>query len=433
MMKDLRTWLVDLGLWLRARLSASVSILLIGIPIIVVALALGGYGMWWRTLADGVRQNVVQFQSAQREIGRDLSWDRFNVEGFPYRVEAQISMPRFLAPDRGSAWDGERVVMHIDPLSVGNMSVSLEGQQHFFYAKDGRWIETDARADKALINVVAGVFGPERIALDVTMLTGSAKVNEYDFNYIVEEAVGGLNVTAATEVDELPRVDFTAKLKNVALQGKLELPLGQSIGLIDIDAGAKFPTNLPEASGAIIINEWRRTGTPIEIRRFELEWGGVSVSATGEFKLDADALPEGRFQLTLGNHVRILELLRDYHWITDQTFTAAKPFLDALAFVSGDPQRRVRVPLRIEKGDVYLGPARVGTLRSEPTPVQLAPPGVPADVVVPETPVVQPAPVAPKAARKRGRSRPPPAPPPTAVISQPPTGPVAPPVNAPPE
>lgn len=416
-------WLTDCALWLRARLGAAVSILVIGVPIIVVALALGGYGMWWRTLADSVRQNVVEFQSAQRQINRDLSWDRFTVDGFPYRVEAQISMPKFLAPDRGTAWDGERVVMHIDPFSVGSMGVSLEGQQHFFYAKDGRWIETDARADKALLSIAAGVFGPERVALDVTMLTGKAKIDAIDFNYIVEEAVGGLNVTQAVDADDLPRVDFTARLKNVALQGKLDLPLGPSIGLIDIDAGAKFPTNLPEASGAIIVNEWRRTGTPVEVRRFELEWGGVSVSAKGEFKLDDEALPEGKFQLTLGNHVRILELLRDYHWITDQTFVAAKPFLDALAFVSGDPQRRIRVPLRIEKGDVFLGPAKVGTFRNEPTPVQLAPPGVPADVVVPETTVAQPAPATPKRGRNRGRAKATAAAQPTAIISQQPTTP----------
>ena len=40
----------------------------------------------------------------------------------------------------------------------------------------------------------------------------------------------------------------------------------------------------------------------------------------------------------------------------------AKTVLDVLAFISGDKQRRVTVPLRIEKGDIYVGPAKVATL-----------------------------------------------------------------------
>jgi hypothetical protein len=354
--------------WVRRKAAT----LLLFVPIVLIASALAGYGWWWRYVADGVRENVSAFQTAQRELGREVKWDAFGVEGFPYRVEATLTAPRLTAPDRGAAYDGERVVMEVQPLRLGRVGVSLEGQQHFFYAKEGRWIETYLRADKALIDLTSA-RSAQGASLEIKRLTGKAKVDDKDLNVIVEEMSGGLNVSDASESEPLPRVAFTARLKNVALQGNLDLPLGPSIAWIDIDAGAKFPADVPEASTTTLFAEWRRTGTPIEIRRFELEWGGISVAASGEFKLDSQSLPEGRFHLKLGNHARILELLAEAGYINKETQALANKALNVLAFMSGDEKRRVSVPLRIEKGEVYLGPARVATLTPPTAQAQLGP------------------------------------------------------------
>ena len=51
-------------------------------------------------------------------------------------------------------------------------------------------------------------------------------------------------------------------------------------------------------------------------------------------------------------------------WITPEVHKRAKPVLDVLAFVSGDPKRKVSVPLRFSGGEVYLGPARVLTMET---------------------------------------------------------------------
>ena len=338
----------------------------------LLALLLAAYGWWWRVVADGVRQNATTFQAAQQALGRELTWDAFSVEGFPYRVEATLTQPHFTAPDRGTAWDGERVVMHIQPFALNRLGFSLEGQQHFFYAKEGRWIETDGRADKALVSVSSS-RAELQIGLDLERLTGKAKIDATDFNFIVEAATGGLSVSEATEREPLPRVEINGRLQNVALQGNLDLPLGSTIALVEIDAGLKFPTDVPEASATTLFAAWRNAGTPIDLRRFEVSWGGIHVAVSGTFKLDAQALPEGRFQLTLGNHPRILELLENYGWITKETHTAAKSVLDVLSFFSGDPERRISVPMRIEKGVVYLGLVRVATLQPPATAAQLGP------------------------------------------------------------
>lgn len=430
-MNTILNWLKDLGLRVGAALRASLYLFLIGIPIIVVALAAAAYGIWWRTLADGIRQNVVEFQSDQRLIGRDISWDRFDIAGFPFRIDATVLKPKYLAPDQGASWNIERLAMRINPFSVGDVGISFEGQQDFFYVKDGRWIETKTSAAQALVTVGAGLFGPETIGFDFKDLTGEAKIDALDFNFIVPLANGGIDVHAVESEGDLPRVEANVRFENVVLRGKdLVLPLGQQIALLDVAASAKFPTNLPQASAAIIVQEWKRSGTPVEIKRFELDWGGVTVSGKGYIKLDKDELPEGKLDLTVGNHARLMTLLRDYHWISEKTFAIAKPALDSFAFASGDKLRRIKVPLTFRDGEVYLSvifvPVRVASMRPEPTPAQLAPPGVPADVVLPTTaPTADaveaqpPVPPKPKRTRRRVKATLPPAAP--APIVQPPT------------
>lgn len=365
--------------WVRERIGAQLSLVWIFAPIVLIALVIAGYGWWWRVVAEEVRDQIGAFQTAQRDAGRELSWDSLTTEGFPYRVQTTAGAVRFMAPDRGTAWDSERIVVQVQPLSLGQVDVSLEGQQHFFYARE-RWIETDARADKALVTIKGSGSAAQHIALDIERLTGKAKLDATEFNFIVDDAQGRLAVSEAGAADELPRVELTARLANVALQGNLDLALGPAIALIDIDAAAKMPANLPEASAATLFAEWRRTGTPVEIRRFQLEWGGISVDASGEFKIDAQSLPDGRFNLKLGNHPRILELLEAHGWINAETRALTKRVLDVLAFMSGDAQRRVSVPMRIHEGAVYLGPAKVATLAPQPVVAQ---PSLPADAAPP--------------------------------------------------
>lgn len=357
--------------WAKRRAIAHLTALLVLLPVALFALALAGYGWWWQVVADGVRTNVMNFQAEQVALGREVKWDAFDVDGFPYRVLGTVSALHLTAPDRGAAYDGERIVVHLEPFSLNRIAFSLEGQQRVFYARE-RWIEATARADKALVTLTEE-RGGQRAELDLGLLTGKAKYDDKDVNFIVEMARGGLTLSDTDGREEFARIDLLARLKNVALQGNIELPLGSAVEWLDIDIGAKLPGNMAETPGTDLVAAWRKTGTPIEIRRFELEWGGVSVAASGEMKFDQNALPEGRLMLTLGNHPRILDLLRDNAMITPETQALARKVLDVLAFMSGDEKRRVSVPLRIEKGAVYLGPAVVARLMPEPAAAQLAP------------------------------------------------------------
>jgi hypothetical protein len=349
-----------------ALLRPHLALIAVFLPLCLLAVGAGGYGLWWRTVAEGLRDKVVTFQAKQKRLGRELSWDSLVVSGFPSRIEAAVSAVHFMAPDRGSAWDAERVVVRVPPLDLDRMDLSLEGQLHYFYARE-QWIETNARADKALVTMGPGADGRERVEVTIKNLTGKAKLDATDFNFIVAAAAGGIDLIASRERAKPPKIEVAAKLENVALQGTFDLPLGPAIQLVDIAARLELPRKLAEPSLVALLGELKRSGAPVELQRFALDWGGVSIEGTGTFKLDQNALPDGRFNLTLGNHPRILELLEAHGWLNAETRAKATKVLDVLAFMSGDKQRRVPVPLRIQNGNVYAGPAKIATLLPAPT------------------------------------------------------------------
>lgn len=355
------------GSWIIRQVGRRWKVALLLLPVAVIALGLAAYGWWWRVLADRVHDSAMQIQNEQKLLGRNLEWSAFEIGGFPYLVDATLSKARLLAPDLGSVWDGERIVVRLRPLSLNSIKVSLEGQQHFFHVSNGRWIEADARADKALLTARSKDTS-QSVSAEFERLTGKGKIDASDFHFILERGTAGVSLSAPDAQSALPRLDVVAHVNNLGLQGHIELPLGSSVESLDVDLGIKLPEKLPTVSFEALLAAWRATNTPIEVRQFAFEWGGVSMTAVGEIKMDARNLPEGHLRLTLGNHARILELLETYGLITKETHATAKPVLDVLAFVSGDPKRKVSVPLRFANGEVFLGPARVMTLQIRAAP-----------------------------------------------------------------
>jgi hypothetical protein len=355
------------GSWMFRQIGRRWKVALLLLPVAIIAVGLAAYGWWWRTVADRVHESVTQIQNEQKSLGRNLEWNAFEIAGFPYLVDATLTKARFLAPDLGSVWDGERVVVRLRPLSLNSIMVSLEGQQHFFHVSNGRWIEADTRADKALLTARSKDTS-QSMSASFERLTGKGKIDASDFHFILERGTIGASLFAPDGASALPRLDVVAHLSNLGLQGQIETPLGSSVESFDIDLGIQLPEKLPTGSLEALLTAWRATNTPLEIRQFAFEWGGVSMTAVGEIKLGAKDLPEGHLRLTLGNHARILELMESYGLITKEAHATAKPVLDVLAFVSGDPKRKISVPLRFVKGEVFLGPARIMTIQVPAAP-----------------------------------------------------------------
>ena len=374
----MRLRLALVQLWMRLRTAfAGVRIF---VPIALIALLLAGYTWWWQQVADSVRDGAGQFQIDQHAYGREALWDGLDLSGFPYRVEAQFKAPRITAPDRGFAWDGKSVVLNVQPLRPRHISLNFEGHQHVLYVKDGRLVEGGADANKAVVNIVAGRNGTEAIRLELESLSGQGEWNAKHIELVVQNASASADVEESDPDATTAPIALTATLNNVALRGDLALPLGPAITLISMQAHLRYPSLVPDAASPGLITAWRATNTPIEIETFNLDWGGVTVEAHGNIKLDAEARPEGRLHLKIGNHRRLLEVLTAEGWVSPEAQPSITGALNTLAFMSGDPERRIDVAVSFSDGSAYLElfglvPIRIGPVSPVFPPPALAMPG----------------------------------------------------------
>ena len=349
-------------------LRAGLAAIWIFVPLAAIALLLAGYIWWWQEVADGVRSAANQFQIDQHAQRHEATWDGLAINGFPYRVEAQFNGPRLTAPDRGFAWDGNSVVLGIQPLKPRHIALNFQGHQHVIYVKDGVLIEGGVDANQALVNVVAGSGGTAEIGLDLEGLSGQGEWDGKHIELVVQTATATARQVEDSSDTTTP-ITLDAALSNVALRGDLVLPLGPAITLVELKGSLRFPNGPADGPAPNLIAAWRATNTPIAIENFHLDWGGVTIAAHGELKLDALGRPEGRLQIKIGNHRRLVEVLTAQGWIAEEAQKNVMSALDTLAFISGDPERRIDVAVRLADGSAFLElfglvPIRVGPVNA---------------------------------------------------------------------
>jgi hypothetical protein len=244
------------------------------------------------------------------------------------------------------------------------------------YVKDGRLIEGGADASKALVNIVAGSNGTEQIGLELEGLSGQGEWNSKHIELVVQNASASADVEDSDPDATTAPIALSATLNNIALRGDIALPLGQTITLIDLQAHLRYPSLVPDGTSPSVVAAWRATNTPVEIESFKLDWGGVTVAAHGQIKLDAQTRPEGRLHLKIGNHRRLVEVLTADGWISPEAQPNITGALNTLAFMSGDPERRIDVTVSFTSGSAYLELFGVVPIRIGPVNPLFPPPSL---------------------------------------------------------
>ena len=107
---------------------------------------------------------------------------------------------------------------------------------------------------------------------------------------------------------------------------------------------------------------WRDERGTLEVERFRLAWGRLLATASGTLELDPALQPTGTLTATLDGYAEVLDTL-----VADGTMRAgdaalAKVALGLLAKPGADGRMQIQTSVRIERSDVFLGPARVAHL-----------------------------------------------------------------------
>jgi hypothetical protein len=328
----------------------------LGVAILTALLLVGGgYTAYWFLAAHRIEAGIVDWALSQRADKIDVSWQDIRVSGYPaaFRVHLGSAVLR----DGAVAPSPE---FHIPVLSGTALPWNFADWR--LAAPQGFTADltaTDRRAlAKLMVQTAEGLVSIEsdggwKLWLDVKDATVDASAR-----------VRLSSARATVTVPPRPPRGHTESMMGLAVDAshmKLPLsvaPLGDTVD--ELDFGATVKGTLPSGKLAEAVAGWRDSGGMIELDNLRLKWGALSATAAGTIALDQELQPVGDFRGALQGYDQILTALVQTGQLRDTDAGIARIALTLLAKTGLDGKPEIKTAFRIQNGQMFLGPAKLG-------------------------------------------------------------------------
>lgn len=338
------------------------TVLVILLVTINVVLVVGGYSLIWWILAGDLDAEGEAWTERRRAEGFDVSYQSKSVGGFPFDIEIVFDAPRFgrAEPNEAWVWEGERLTLVVPPWRLDRPVLRLDGPQRFRFGAGRAYREVTVEARSLGAKLFVGSLGQlERLALGARDVRAEGSAFDGVLTVARVRLEGSRDWRAAG-----PAAVSISVLADSATLPRDTSGLGTLVTRVRVDATVRGDP-LPAVALASGLAVWRDDGGTIEFRTFAVEWGSLDVDAEGTIALDAAMRPVGAGSVTVAGHEATIDRLVAAGNLGESDGATAKAILDVIARLSSVDGQRARVPVRIQDGDVFLGPiavAKVGPI-----------------------------------------------------------------------
>ncbi len=343
------------------------------LPFLLIVVGVIAYSLWWVGVADRVETAILDWQSDQATKGISVSWDTLETGGFPYRIQVDVTGGRIDAPEAPRSWVWETDALSAQTLAykLDHVIVDIPGSQRLHYSEP-----RDGTQQRFTLNLNSEVFwasfvdeGDEeqRLSADIQNLSASRARQTED-----GPVLAGGAAAARLQFHGRPSANVEGTAFDVALKGQdiswtnLGDTLWTGSNIAQLEAQTRItdlPPGFPDAL-ATFLPDAADHGTTLAISEFSLEWGPVEMTGQGEVRLDSLGRPEGRFRTSVGNLDGLIDALVRAEIVSQQSARLAFAGMVALSSMQGEEAGRVRLPVAMKDGVLFLGP--IAAARLEP-------------------------------------------------------------------
>lgn len=309
----------------------------------LVLLAAAAYTAYWFHVAGQLRKGVEGWAEQRRAQGWQVAWVDLSVGGYPLNVRARLVKPSLTAP-AGLHWEAEAVTAIANPFDITRVHLSAPGRHHLAGTTiDAAGAEGDAdfasggrldRANAAFSDVTIAVPGLEPVTAGLAALV----VDPHD------DATIGFSVTVQdVDLPPLPGLVMDRKVAEAEVIGRVNGPV---------------PSGPPLAALA----GWSDAGGTVDITRLSVDWAPMGLEADGTFAFDPAMQPLAALSARVRGFGPLMDRLAEMGAVDPGVASAAKMVLSLMA--KPDPRGRpvIPVPVTLQDGILYFGPARVARL-----------------------------------------------------------------------
>ena len=325
------------------------------LPFALLAVVVVVHAIYWVVVSGQIRSSAQDWITAQESAGYTITHEGLSVAGYPFRFSLRAEAPRIAAPQAEGGWQ----------VSLARLAATAQ-----FYNLT-HWILTPDGA--AVVEAITG-DGPARWRLTPraasVSLSGSGgattRIGATIEELVLEaeegpapgvEQIGALNLSGYLSADDTLALRVQADRLRFApgmLDAGLEAAFDREAQVLRMDA---LVTEFAALARAGDPADWRRAGGVFDINQAQLMWGAADMSGSGRLVLDAAFLPQGRLSLVVTDPETLITALVDSGLVHDEQGDA----LRLAALMAPRREGGIALPLRLQDGAFFLGPARLGS------------------------------------------------------------------------
>mgnify|MGYP001002793808 CR=1 FL=1 len=325
------------------------------VAVLAVAAA-GAYAAYWFHVAAELRKGIEAWAQDRRELGWRVEWDGLAVGGFPLTVEARLAAPRLASPS-GLDWLADAVTASASPSDLTLVTVTAAGPHHLAW-RDGPQANITAEMASAVIDLTPSG------RLDDASLVAQGVVAAIDGG---GEPVRMGSVAASLDPAAAPAAGhedtaatFSLTVQDVSLPPQTGLLMDRTIALVE--AQGRLMGAIPSGPPAEALAAWSADGGTVELDRLAVDWAPLALEAEGTLALDPALQPLAALSARVRGHGELMDRLAAAGVMEPGAANAAKIVLSLLARPDSRGRPAIRVPVTLQDGALYLGPAKVGTV-----------------------------------------------------------------------
>lgn len=321
----------------------------------IVLIAASAYSAYWFHVAGEMRKGVETWASQQRAEGWQVTWSDLDVRGFPGDVRARIREPHLISP-AGIGWSAEAVSASASPFDLTNVFLEAPGRHILQWHVGPTATVTAAEANGRLNLTSAGDIEDASVfASGISGLDGDGRE--------LKAASLALSLDAIPTIrpgHDTATIFISGTIQDVVLPPVPGLLMEPRIALMEMAGQVMGP--LPPGEALPALRQWSEQGGTVEIERLILDWEPITLAAEGTLAFDAQLQPLVALSARVRGYGDLMDRLAKAGTIDRSAAEAAKMLLSLLA--KPDPQGRpaIAVPVTVQDGRLFLGPAPVARI-----------------------------------------------------------------------
>ena len=323
----------------------------------VILIGFAAYAGFWWFAAGRIKEAVAGLPEMARAQGVDAAWQSVRVGGFPlaFRIELAGVTIRGSGTTPGAELRTPSLRASARPWALRAWQLAApDGISATFGPGDAPLAKLSAASATGAVAVAANGGA----AIWLTLDEAKAAANGSDFAARAVDAWVILPPDAPVVHNEAG-IGIAADLREVAVPA---VPRGFANAIDDIGFAMTLMGTLSAAPPRQAATAWRDSGGTLELDQFQLRWGELGITGSGTLALDTGLQPIGGFSGAIAGYDQLMAALVAAGRVKPGDARLARLALAILAKAGPDGRPEISTSFRIQDGEMYLGPAKLGRM-----------------------------------------------------------------------